>query len=154
MTVRSVRTVGKVGTVTTVSTVTTVTTVTTVWIVTTRASAENFLGQTMAKISQNPFKKSSKMLKYCAKNRSPVMPLISKIETSSPTARLGDLHAALGPAADMTLEHLFVNMLQTAKKAGGMNFGRFPEFPQIGRNLSPSRKSAISGGSVYNSYDR
>ena len=83
------------------------------------------------------------------------MPLISKIEASSPTARLGDLHAALGPAADITLEHLCVNLSQTAKIAGGNNFGRFPEsFPQIGRNLSPPRKSAISGGSVYDSYDR
>ena len=63
------------------------------------------------------------------------MPLISKIEASSPPARLGDLRAALGPAADMTLEHLCDILSQTAKKAGGKNFGRFPEsFPQIGRN--------------------
>ena len=44
-----------------------------------------------------------------------VAALIGKIATSSPVARFKDSRAALGPAANLTLEHIGLNLSQTAK---------------------------------------
>jgi hypothetical protein len=59
--------------------------------------------------------KSPKILKNSAENRSLVTPLMGKITASSPAARHQDSRAALGQAAGLTLEHIGLNLLQTAK---------------------------------------
>ena len=68
-------------------------------------------GENLAK----PIEKSPQILKNSAKNRSLVTPLISKIAASSPAARHKNSQAALGPAADLTLEQIGLNLSQTAK---------------------------------------
>ena len=65
--------------------------------------------------SAKPIVKSPKILKNSAKNRSAVEALIGKIAASSPAARLEDSRAALGPAADLTLEQIGLNPSRTAK---------------------------------------
>jgi hypothetical protein len=62
------------------------------------------------------------ILKHSAKNRSAVAALIGKIATSSPAARFKDSCAALGPAANLTLEHIGLILSQIAQSSKGGAF--------------------------------
>ena len=74
-----------------------------------------FIKDEFGKTSAETIEKSPPILKNSAKNWCPVTTLISKIAANSPAARLGDSRGALRPAADLTLEQISVNPLQTAK---------------------------------------
>ena len=74
------------------------------------------------KKSAKLFVKSPLNLKNSANNRSAVAALIGKIATSSPAARFKDSRAALGPAANLTLEHIGLNLSQTAQSSKGGAF--------------------------------
>ena len=53
--------------------------------------------------------------KNSANNWCPVTTLIGKIAANSPAAQLKEKCAAPGPAADLTLEHIGVNLSRKAK---------------------------------------
>ena len=82
------------------------------FIISNRASAENFFSQNSAKIWQSPLKNNPKFWKILS-NWSLVTPLIGKIAATSPAAQHKDLRTALlGSTADLTLEHMGLNLSQ------------------------------------------